>query len=125
MTSLVRITPAVLCVAAVTATAQEHWTALTWSRTTTWEAKPGSLERSVTERSGEPVAVITLRVRDRWTSRITFEKNFVRLADCAAGEGKLVTTDLDGRFKYQNDFKLNGGKTIASGLAAAICALAE
>ena len=90
-----------------------------------WEAKPGSLERSVTDRSGEPVAVVTLRVRDRWTSRMTFEKNFVRLADCAAGEGKLVTTDLDGRFKYQNNFNLNGGKTIASALAAAICTLVD
>jgi hypothetical protein len=51
---------------------------------------------------------------------VAFEKDYVQTAECAQGVGKLVTTDLQGKFLYASDFVFSGGN-IASALAEFIC----
>lgn len=69
---------------------------------------------------GEPIAVVIGRIVNKKTSRIDLQKWYVRLADCAAGQGKLVTLSISGQFRYDNDFVFDGG-TISSTNAKFIC----
>lgn len=104
--------------------AQENWILISRSKTTTYEARVGSLEHTLTEVGREPIVALIFRVRDSAKAAVEFEKNYVRLSDCRAGFGKLVTTDLNGRAKYDNDFVFEGGN-VASTIAQTLCGLAN
>ena len=105
---------------AVVAFAQD-WVLLDSTDDTTYEARVGSfrIERTTLNR---PVAVLTLRLSRAGAA--AFEDNYVSLEDCARGMGRLVTTDMAGRYRYGNDFVF-GGRTIASNIAETICGLAR
>lgn len=91
------------------------------SRTAVKEIKDGSFEVSQ-NKSNEEIAVVTGRTLSgsQTSPSIALEKWYVRTGDCQRGEGKIVTLRLDGEFKYDNDFLLDGG-TVASGVAEIIC----
>jgi hypothetical protein len=103
--------------------AQDNWVVVSRTSTTIFEARTGSLEHTFTEQNREPIVALVLRVRNTTTATVEFEKNYVRLADCRAGFGKLVATDLSGRAKYDNEFIFDGGNA-ASTIAETLCRLA-
>ena len=113
----------VLLAATHGATAADAWVPVSESNDMLYEMKSGSVERGTTERSNEPIIAFLVRSRDKKSTSTQFEKNYVKLADCKLGYGKLVTTDLDGKARYSSDFVLDGGN-IASTLAGTLCALA-
>jgi hypothetical protein len=114
----------VLIFTPIVAQAQDNWVLISRAKTVVYEARVGSFERTLTEGTHEPLVTLTFRVRDSRNARIDFEKNYVRLADCEAGFGKLVTTDLNGRAKYDSDFVTDGGN-VASTIADTLCQLAR
>lgn len=109
---------------AASAAQASPWIEVSRAQNLVYEARSGSLEYSVTEKTKEPIIALTVRVRDlRPGGAITFEKNYVRAIDCANGRGNVVTTDLDGRARFQTEFMLQGG-SVASQIAEIICAAA-
>ena len=109
---------------ATTAFAQQDWVQISTTTKNKFEVRAGSFERSVTTRTGEPIALFIVRISPQGGGRIEFEKNYVKLSDCRTGYGKLVATDLNGRAMYENDFIFGGG-TPASTIAQTLCELAE
>ena len=99
--------------------AQQDWFAVAGTDESTWEVQNGSFEE-VQTKGGELIAVVISRVTNKSTKRIDLRKTYVSLASCEKKMGKVVTLDLDGKFRYENDFLLGGG-TVASGLAEFIC----
>lgn len=73
------------------------------------------------DKSGAAVAVVTGRSEAKLTNTIKVEKWYVRIADCKKEEGKLITTDLSGKFVSENDFVFGAG-SVASAHAETICA---
>lgn len=71
-------------------------------------------------KAGEEVATVTGRIRGTATKTVVLEKWYVKTADCAQKQGKIVTVDMDGKFKYENDFVFEAG-SIASVNAELIC----
>jgi hypothetical protein len=69
----------------------------------TWQAKAGSLEFTQTK-GGTPIAVVTGRVTQQSTYSIMVEKWYVPISECVAEQGKLVTLNISGDFKYETDF---------------------
>lgn len=114
---------AALLAATFSATAADTWVKVSESTDLIYDVKSGSVQRGTTDRSSEPIIAFLVRTKDKRSSSTQFEKNYVTLADCELGYGKLVTTDLDGKAKYSTDFVLEGGN-VASTLAEALCALA-
>lgn len=104
--------------------AAEPWIKVSESKETVFDVKAGSLERTVTDRTNEPIIAFLVRAKDKKSGTTEFEKNYVKLSDCKAGYGKLVTTDLNGKAKYSSDFVLDGGN-VASTLAETLCSLAN
>lgn len=105
------------------AAAEYEWVTITGFPGAIYEVAKGSAERTLTDRTTEPVIAFMVRMTRRQNNTVLFVKNFVRFADCDAGYGKLVTTKLDGSFMYDSDFVLGGG-TIASDIAGVLCVLA-
>jgi len=121
---LKQLPPLALGMVMVGALAQENWVIVSRSKTMTFEARAGSLEQTLTEGTREPIVTLIFRVRNSAKATVEFEKNYVRLADCRAGFGKLVTTDLNGLAKYDSEFMFDGGN-VASTIAQTLCALAN
>src|SRR4051812_13707825 len=84
----------------------QEWVPLAGADRVFYEGRAGSIEYSVTSRNNEPIVAAIIRKRDEHMTppRISFEKNYVRLSDCNAGFGTIVTTDLSGRALYDNQF---------------------
>ena len=57
---------------------------------------------------------------DKRTKVYSFVQWYVSIADCKAGYGKLVTLDMNGNVRYDNDF-VNTGGSVASELAEMLC----
>jgi len=112
-----------LLVVATNVVAADSWIKVSESKETVFDVKAGSLERTVTDRSNEPIIAFLVRAKDKKSGTTEFEKNYVKLSDCKVGYGKLVTTDLNGKAKYSSDFVLEGGN-VASTLAGTLCSLA-
>jgi hypothetical protein len=121
---MIRIIAFVLCSLATTpAIADDNWTLISKSDSKTYEARIGSL-RPIFTASGEPAAIILLRVVDIATKTIRFVKHYVRIADCRLGYGKIGEADLSGRPISENQFVFDGGN-VASTIAQTICMGAE
>lgn len=73
---------------------------------------------------GEPIALVTMRYVAPGARSITFEKDYVTLKHCAAGQGNLVTMYLTGVYNYHTEFIIGGGNS-ASVIAEFICGLAR
>ncbi|MFL6716198.1 MAG: hypothetical protein ACJ8G3_07545 [Burkholderiaceae bacterium] len=82
-------------------------------------AQPGSFAFSKNRKS-DPIAVVTGKSVDKITGQVDLEKWYVRLTDCVAKQGKLVSLTIGGEFKYDNDFVFGSG-TIGSSAAKLIC----
>ena len=105
--------------AATDAIAGDNWVLITSSDTKTYEARVGSLGPVYTE-SGEPAAILWIRVFEIATKKLTFVRHYVRIAHCRAGFGKLGEADLSGRATYETEFVFDGGN-VASTIAETIC----
>ena len=99
--------------------AATEWVTLAGTDQFTWEGHAGTV-RATTTRGGTQVVVAQGRVTDKKTTVVTFQKWYVSVTDCRAGNGKLVTLDMEGNFQGENDFVLHGG-TVASSLAEMLC----
>ena len=99
--------------------AQQEWYEVASTDETFWEVQGGSFEE-VKTKGGDPIAVVVSRATTRSTKRIDLRKSYVPLASCRNKMGKIVTLDLDGNFRYENDFVVGGG-TVASAIAEFIC----
>ena len=108
-----------LALAAADAIAGDKWILITSSDTKTYEARVGSLGPVYTE-SGEPAAIILIRVFEIAPRRLTVVRHYVRIADCRAGFGKLGEADLSGRATHDWEFVFDGGN-VASVIAQTIC----
>lgn len=105
--------------ASLASQAQTDWIRVAETDSRNWEVKAGSLEVGQTKGNVDIVFVIG-RVHEKTTKQITVGKWYVSLADCSREMGKLVTLDLDGKFRYENEFVYGAG-SVASGIAEAIC----
>jgi len=99
--------------------AQQEWFEVAATDERIWEVQGGSFEESRTK-GGDPIAVVISRVTTKSTKQIDLRKSYVPIADCEKRMGKVVTLDLDGKFRFENDF-LFGGGTVASSMAEFIC----
>lgn len=99
--------------------AQQEWFEVAVTDERLWEVQGGSFEESRTK-GGDPIAVVISRVTNKSTKQIDLRKSYVPIAACEKRMGKVVTLDLDGKFRFENDF-LFGGGTVASSMAEFIC----
>lgn len=90
---------------------------------TKWAVQAGSLELSKTK-GGVSIAVVVGRISNPNTSSITLNKWYASASDCSKKMGKIVTLDVGGDYKYENDFVIGAGN-IASSIAEAICGAAD
>lgn len=97
----------------------DEWVMVSRTNIFTYEARVGSLERTHTVDSQQPVVVLTFRETELAKRLVKFEKNYVSVAHCQAGLGKLVTAQMDGQVLYDNDFISDGGN-VASTIARTI-----
>jgi hypothetical protein len=95
------------------------WIELASTGETLWEGRAGT-RLTKTTKGGTPIAIASGRVVHQKTKEITFYQWYVSIEHCRARHGKLVTVDMDGNFKFENDFVLNGGN-VASALAEMLC----
>lgn len=87
-----------------------------------WDVKAGSLEISQT-RAEVPIAVVIGRITRTTSDNVSLYKWYVPLKDCIAESGVVVTLNMSGEYKFENDFVFGSGN-VASGMAEAICAAA-
>jgi hypothetical protein len=108
-----------LCALNGTDALARDWVLVTAAGSTTYEARDGTLEYLVAS-DQKPIAMLLFRVKDNVNQQTVFVRNYVRIADCQTGFGKLVTTDVNGNPTINTDFVFDGGN-VASEIAKAIC----
>lgn len=108
-----------LASAALTAQAND-WVPLSETESNTWEGRAGTRVEGQT-RNGTPVIKAAGRIFDRRLKTYEFVQWYVSINDCKQGFGKLVTLDMSGNFRFDNDYVDKGG-SVASSLAAMLCA---
>ena len=115
----------VLACAAAFAHAESGWVniASTGLNDMLWDVKSGSLEFTKTK-GGAVIAVVIGRITNTKTSRIDLYKWYVSAIDCKKQIGKVVTLDIDGTYKFENDFVFGSGN-VATAMAEAICGAAD
>lgn len=116
----IRVLIAVVCFTSTTvAVASDTWILLAETDDFRWDGKAGTL--TATTNNGKQIVYSALgKITDKKTTRISFERWYVRKVDCQKGTGKLVTTDVNGDFKFDSDFVLDGG-SVAATLADMLC----
>jgi hypothetical protein len=97
----------------------QEWIPLSGTDELSWEGLTQSRE-IVTNKGGKQVYVLIGRVVNKKTKAITPEKWYVTTDDCENGMGKIVTLDMSGNYKYENDFLIGSGN-VASSLAGMLC----
>lgn len=101
----------------------QDWYTVASSGTYKFEAKIGTFQVGKND-SGKQVALVTGRTVNSEDHSIQLEKWYVPTANCRQGEGKIIATDLDGAFLYDNNFVFDSGN-IASAKAMFICSIYE
>ena len=101
------------------ANAQTEWVNIGDTDDSVWDIQAGSLEESKTK-GGTPIAAVVGRVTMKVTKRIDVRKWYVSVDDCERKMGKLVTLDIDGKYRYENDVVFGAG-SIGSSVAEMIC----
>lgn len=89
----------------------------------TWKlfAKRGS-HQMMKNNSGEKISIATFAFHH--DDQITYERRYARLSQCAAGQGQVVTVNLEGQVLYGSDFILDGGVRITDDIARMLCTAA-
>lgn len=109
-----------LAAASLGASAQE-WISVASGKNDEYYVLKGSYELRK-NRSGEEIAVVTGKNDDRAARQINLEKWYVRTEDCLRKQGKMVTLNMDGNFKYEFDFIFGAG-SVGSAKAEFVCAV--
>lgn len=109
----------ILPVSSAYAAVTSEWVLIASTDTMKWEGRAKSWSQTKTN-AGKDVAVATGRSTELKNRMISFEKWYVSIAECRAGSGKVITTDMAGNFKYDNEFVLQGG-SVASSIADMLC----
>jgi hypothetical protein len=99
--------------------ADTRWIRLSESNDMVWEVKPGSLDASRTK-GGADIAVVVGRVRHVKNKNVSVYQWYVTLEDCDREMGKVVSLDMDGKFRFETEFVFSAG-SVASIMAEAIC----
>ena len=102
-----------------TAIAETGWVEIASDDDSTWHIKAGSLEFGKTK-GGTSIASVIGRISNSKTSQVALRKWYVSAVDCKKKMGKVVTLDISGEYKFENDF-VEGAGTIATAMAEAIC----
>ena len=97
-----------------------EWYPLAASRTHEFDLLKDSFRSGNGDRNGAPLIYITIRAINKSTRIISLERNYVTIEDCQDGYGKLVSTDLNGRVLYADDFMFGAGN-VAARIAEVIC----
>lgn len=84
--------------------------------------KVGSIELGLND-SNEPIVFGTFRLVTK-QRQVLLGREYVKLADCRRGYGKLVSTTLDGTYQFQNDFIFDG-ENVAAEKAQLLCGVAS
>jgi hypothetical protein len=101
--------------------AEETWIPLSSTVQGHYERRAGSFRFTTTIHKQE-AALIELRTLGTAARPSALEFAYVLLSHCEKGRGKLVATDLNGQFLYENDFDFEGADA-ASVIGQAICTL--
>lgn len=107
--------------AAADIAAPNPWVEVSSSDSMSISFKKGTFEVGE-NKGGELIAVAMAQIRRLATDEIEFRKHYVRVQDCRAGHGQLVSLNIDGKYAGEVDFVSEGG-TVASGIADALCTL--
>ena len=99
--------------------ANEDWIKFGETDASLFEGRAGSRIFSKTK-SGKDISVASGRILTKKDRSIEFVKWYVSAEDCNLGFGKMITLDMQGNYKFENDFVEKGG-TVASSLAAMLC----
>ncbi len=103
--------------------ADENWVVVSTTNESVYSIKKDSLEFSETK-GGVAIAVVIGRDSNKKTSNIIVEKWYVSANDCKNNMGKLVTLNISGEYKYENEFVFSSGNS-AGQIAETICAVAD
>lgn len=99
--------------------AVQDWLEITSTDAGIWEGRAGTREYATT-RGGLPIVVANGRVRWIKDKSIDLVRWYVTVQDCKKGYGKVVTLDMSGNFRWENDYVKNGG-TVASAIGEMLC----
>lgn len=101
------------------AVAQTDWVNVGETDAMVWDIQAGSLDELKTK-GGTSIAIVVGRVTTKATKQIDVGKWYVTADDCERKMGKLVTLDVDGKYRYENDVVFGAG-SIGSEVAEVIC----
>ena len=101
----------------------QDWIDLASSDAGFWEGRAGTMDFATTK-GGIPIATASGRIRWTKDKSVDFVRWYVAVDHCKKGYGKLVTLNMSGEFKYENDYVKNGG-SIASSIGDVLCSGVE
>lgn len=114
-----KIASALFLIALCSSAMAQEWIRVSTSDETDYDILAGSLN-VIMNKSGEEVAVVTGKERNKKTKNIVLEKVYVRTDHCLKKQGKGVVLDLDGNYKYEYDFIFGAG-SVGTTIAETIC----
>ncbi len=97
----------------------QDWLNLAETDAMRWDGRAGTVGFGK-NRGGENIVYAEGRRFAKDNNHIEFVKWYIKVSDCQRGHGKLVTTSMNGDFKWENDIVLQGG-SVASSLADTLC----
>jgi len=107
------------CLSAVSCKAEE-WFLLVQANDKSFIVETRVSSLRITKTVDDKVVVASLFKVTRADRQVFFEQSYVSLYHCGLGYGSLVTTDLEGKPKFQNDFVFDGGN-VASYISKYLC----
>lgn len=107
------------------AAAEDGWTNIGVSNNDNirYDVRNGSFEVTKTK-GGVPIAVVVGRITNPKTSNISVYKWYVPLQACVDKLGTVVSLNVSGEYRFENDFVFGGGN-IAAAMGETICGVAE
>lgn len=108
-----------LALATATIGYAQQWIDISKTQNHLFSAQAGSL-RYITTDGGRPVIAIVGRITDLKNDQMQAVIWYVSVADCMASRGKLVVTDVDGKFLNDHAFVFGLGSA-GSVIAETIC----
>ncbi|MES2818967.1 MAG: hypothetical protein V4812_08305 [Pseudomonadota bacterium] len=120
-------TAAIVTVSALTscmAVAEEEWIDIAKSdEGLKWQVQSSSLEFTETE-DGTAINLVNGKIINKKKNEVELYKWYVSKKDCKRKSGLVVSTDLDGKFQFENEFVI-GDESIAAAMAEVVCTAAK